>query len=135
MKGKVTLITPPDIYENSNLSLLLVNLTEDEQIKFSEILGQYENLEHINIYFYSGETSPEWFLYALARSDYKYVNIDNIAPMSHFLLSYCLTKNNFFYKTSDENMAAICQYINQNRVKSVENFLEITFKGGNEKQK
>lgn len=133
MKGKITLITPPDIFENFNQSFLLVNLKEDDQIKFSEYLGQKENLDNINLYFYSGEDNPNWFFYALARSDYKYIDIDELSNIPYFLLSYTLGKNNVFYKTKDENLAAICQYINQNRVKSIEQFLDFVFKDQNEK--
>ena len=132
MKGKVTLITPPDIYENFNLSILLINLKEDAQIKFSECLARVENLEPINLYFYSGEENPNWFFHALARSEYKYIDIDALGGMPYFLLSYTLGKSNVFYQTKDENLAAICQYINQNRVKSIEIFLDIIFKGRNE---
>lgn len=133
MTGKVTLITPPDIYENFNLSFLLVNLKESDQITFSEYLGKKQNLENINLYFYSGEDNPNWFFHALARSEYKYIDIDNLVGMPYFLLSYTLGKNNVFFKTQDESIAAICQYINQNRVKSIEQFLDFVFKDQNEK--
>lgn len=134
MKGKVTLITPPDIYENLNLSLLLINLNEQDQFTCSEYLGKLDNLENLNIYFYLGEPNCEWFFYSLARSQYKYIDIDQLQDIPKFLLGYILARPNVFYHTSDENIAALCQYINQNRVKSIEVFLDYIFKGSNEKQ-
>ena len=41
MKNKVTLITPPDIFENSNKSVMVVDLTTQEQDDLSVWLGEF----------------------------------------------------------------------------------------------
>jgi len=124
MQGKITLITPPDIYENSNLSILFVHLTDEEQDAVSRWLSNNDILNDVNIYMYSGETDVAWFLYALGRCDYKYINIDCVNYITQSLSGYILGKNNTYYKTSDENIAAVYSHINSKSVTTVEQFLE-----------
>lgn len=124
MQGKITLITPPDIYENSNLSILFVHLTDEEQDAVSRWLSNNDILDDVNIYMYSGETDVAWFLYALSRCDYKYINIDCVNYITQSLSGYILGKNNTYYKTSDENIAAVYSHINSKSVTTVEQFLE-----------
>ena len=76
--GKITLITPPDIFENSNTSILLVHLTDEEQDMASAWLGANEVPNDINIYLYNGEDNVTWFLYAMSRCEYKYINLSLI---------------------------------------------------------
>ena len=124
MQGKITLITPPDIYENSNLSILFVHLTDEEQDAVSRWLSNNDILDDVNIYMYSGETNVTWLLYALSRSDYKYINIDCVNYITQSLSGYILGKNNTYYKTSDENIAAVYSHINSKSITTVEQFLE-----------
>lgn len=124
MQGKITLITPPDIYENSNTSILFVHLTEEEQDTVSRWLSNNDLSEDINIYLYSGETNLEWFLYALSRCEYKYINIDCVNYITQSLSGYILGKSNTFYKTDDPNLIAVYSHINSGSVINVEQFLE-----------
>jgi hypothetical protein len=124
MQGKITLITPPDIYENSNLSILFVHLTNEEQDAVSRWLSNNDILDDVNIYMYSGETNVTWLLYALSLCDYKYINIDCVNYITQSLSGYILGKNNTYYKTSDENIAAVYSHINSKSVTTVEQFLE-----------
>lgn len=124
MKSKITLITPPDIFENSNPSILLCHLTGDEQDALGKWLHDADLPMDINLYAYTGEPNPVWFLYALNRCEYKYINIDNVNLITQALSGYCLSKSNVFYKTVDENLAAVYNHINSNRVNTVEDFLE-----------
>jgi hypothetical protein len=39
MSGKITLITPPDIYENGNHSTLFIHPSDEEQDIISQWLG------------------------------------------------------------------------------------------------
>jgi hypothetical protein len=55
MQGKITLITPPDIFENSNESILFMHLTDDEQDRVSKWLGKTTLKDNINIYLYITE--------------------------------------------------------------------------------
>jgi hypothetical protein len=124
MKSKITLITPPDIFENSNTSILLCHLTSDEQDAIGKWLHDIDLPIDINIYAYAGEPNTVWFLYALNRCEHKYINIDYVNLITQSLSGYILSKGGVFYKTGNEDLAAIYSHINTNRVSTVEKFLE-----------
>ena len=132
MKGKITLITPPDIFENSNLSILFVHLIEKDQDVVSQWLAQSTIEEDLNLYAFNGEANPSWLLYAASLCDYKYIDLDYIFDkqiiITLALQGYLIGNNNFFYKTDDENIAAIYSHISKNRVNSIKEFLEITLR-------
>ena len=125
MKSKITLITPPDIFENANKSILLCHMTDEEQDIISRWLKNADLPYELNLYAYTNETNPVWFLYALNRCEYKYININNVNTLTQALAGYVLSRNNVFYKTDDTNIAAIYSHINSNRVDSIDVFLEI----------
>ena len=127
MEGKITLITPPDVFENESYSILFIHLSEKDQETVSHWLSTANIKENINIYFYSGETDLTWFFHAMAISEYKYIDLDELNNVSSILNGYILCKKNTYYKTKDENVSAICHYINQNRITNIETFLEKAF--------
>ena len=127
MEGKITLITPPDVFENESYSILFIHLSEDDQEAVSRWLSTADIKENINIYFYSGETELTWFFHAMAVTEYKYINLDGLNNVSSILNGYILGKKNTYYKTADENVSAVCHYINQNRIIDIETFLEKAF--------
>lgn len=129
MDGKITLITPPDFFENSNLSILFFHLSEEEQDTVSRWLSKADISQDLNLYVYTNETNLSWIFYAINRCEYKYINFDGMNTISQALGSYILAKNNVFYTTKDENLASIYSFINNNRVKQVEQFLEDTLIG------
>ena len=122
MSLKITLITPPDIFENDNESIFLINLNEEDQNAATDWLSKYDSEEDLNIYFYQGEINMPWFLHAMAVSTYKYIDIDANSPMTDLLAGYILGKNNVYYKTAEQNTAAVYNYINPNRVSNVVTF-------------
>jgi hypothetical protein len=124
MANKVTLITPPDTFENSNKSLLVVDLTELEQDNLSKWLGEYEEAFDLNIYFYQGEPDIAWLFHAIARADYVYINIDNYSDIGHLLASYILSKHNVWFTSSNKNIVEVFSHINQRYVDSINEFLE-----------
>lgn len=128
MNGKITLITPPDIWENENLSILLINLQDKDQIDTSEWLKTLDYQNDLNLYFYTGEENAVWFLYALARADYTFIDVDQYNLISNLLLGYVLGKSNVFYKTDNPNVTAVLSHINQNKVTKIEHFFEEIFK-------
>lgn len=131
MEGKLTLITPPDIFENESLSVLFVHLNDSDQEKVSQWFANSEIKENVNIYFYSGEVDVPWFFHAMARSEYKYIDLDSLNNITSALSGYMLGKKNTYYKTNDENMSAVFHYINQNRITNIENFLQRAFNDKN----
>lgn len=127
MSLKITLVTPPDLFENDNESLFLINLDEQEQATATQWLGQFESDKDLNIYFYQGEVDMPWFLHALAVSKYKYINVDAERPLTSLMAGYILGKANVWYKTSDVNRVAVYSYINNNHVDNIITFFERVF--------
>jgi hypothetical protein len=120
----ITLITPPDIFENDNHSIFLANLTEQEQDIATKWLTDCKLDLEINIYFYHNEPNVVWFLHAMANSSHKYINLDNTYGMSDMLSGYILSKSSVYYSTSDKNKVAVYGHINQNKVDNVKSFFE-----------
>jgi hypothetical protein len=129
MNGKITLITPPDIFENGNLSILLANVNDKDQDAITKWLSESAFDQNVNIYFYSGEPNVSWFFHAIGCCEYKYIDLDNDNYITKALSGYVLGKSGFVYKTSDENLASVYSYINNDRVLRVEEFLERALSG------
>ena len=127
MNGKITLITPPDVFENANKSILFVNLSLDDQDIVSKWLADKEIKDDVNFYVYSDEADVEWLFWVIGASRYKYINIDNANQLVQALSGYLLCKSNVFYKTEDENLKAIYSHINTNSITKIETFLERAF--------
>jgi hypothetical protein len=136
MDNRITLITPPDFFENDSHSILFIHLGEEDQSVVSRWLADANLTEHVNIYFYDHEISLEWFFYALSRCEYKYIDLDSLNYVTAQLSGYILGKKNTYYKTSNENTSAVSHFINQNRITKIESFLERAFndKIGNQSQ-
>jgi hypothetical protein len=103
---------------------MFIHLSDDDQAKVSKWLAETELTEHINIYFYDHEIEIPWLLYALSKCEYKYIDLDRLNTATDALSGHILGKNDIYYKINDENLSAIYHYINQNRISSVENFLQ-----------
>lgn len=125
--NKITLITPPDFYENSNPSILLIGFDEKQQDETSQWLGQNDFKSNINLYYYQGEDNIEWLLYALARSDKILVNADSDSFVVDRLLSYILGRPNVWYTTQDQELRQLYNCINGHFVNTVSEFFEGTF--------
>lgn len=124
MDGKLTLITPPDFFENSNKSILFFHLDDDEQDRISKWLGSSSIKEDLNLYVYTHEVNLPWIFYAFGRCEYKYINFDGMNSITQALGGYLVSRNNVYYKTGDENLSSVYSHINGNRIKQVEEFLE-----------
>lgn len=127
MQGKITLVTPPDFYENGNRSLLLINVTDDEQDQISAWLASQEILKDVNIYLYNGEPNIPWLLYASNRCTYKYINLDHVNYMTQWITGYIMGKPNVFYTTQNQNIVAVMSHINTNHISKIETFLGAAF--------
>jgi hypothetical protein len=126
MTVKITLITPPDVFENDTKSILLLNLTEKQQTAASDWLGSFKSQENLNIYFYQNEIDMPWILHAMAISKHKYIDLDGTRELSQYLSGYIIGKSNTYYSCFDQNVASVYNYINPNRVNGVVEFFERT---------
>jgi hypothetical protein len=124
MSLTITLITPPDIFENHSPGIFLINLSENEQDEATKWLAECKRDLDLNIYFIQKEPNVVWFFHALACSSHKYVNLDDAGSMIDLLAGYVLGKPNTYYKTNDKNKQAVYNHINQNRVNHIRDFLE-----------
>lgn len=127
MTGKITLITPPDFYENENFSILFMGLDEDQQDKVSSWLGAKPEFPDTNIYFHQSENNMPWLLYAVNRTDVKFLNLDSGSAIITLLGSYLLGKPRVYYTTRDPNLKELMSFINNNYVPDVESFMEKVF--------
>jgi len=127
MQNKITLITPPDFYENGNLSILLIGMSDIEQDIVSQWLGKNDINRDINIYTYQGENNVEWFLYALGRSDFKYINLDNEDPITNVMTSYIASRPEVYYHSENKDIVKLISYLNNNSVNNIEEFFERIF--------
>ena len=123
----ITLISPPDIFENENYSILLMNISDQEQEASSLWLGQNLKDQNVNLYYYQGESNIDWLLYAIAVSKGVYLNCNNTSEITKWITSYVLGKSNVWYKSSDANLIALMSYINQKNVNDITEFLEVHF--------
>jgi hypothetical protein len=127
MKNKITLITPPDYFENNSPSLLLIDLDIDSQEQISAYLANSKFNIDTNIYFYMGENDPRWLLYALGKSNIAFVNLDNLSVIAEELKSYLLSKPHVYFTTQNSNLATTMSIISQNRVPDFDFFLDQIF--------
>jgi len=129
MEGKITLITPPDIYENYNQSLLIIGLDEHDQDQASLWLGTHAKDLNLNFYLYQGENNIPWLFYALSKANATFVNIDTQSAIINIIGSYILGKPNIFYTCKDENMKLLLSHINNNFVPDIDTFLKKVING------
>lgn len=124
MENKLTLITPPDFYENNNLSILFLSLSDTEQETVSVWLKDNEIPEDLNLYTYQGENNMQWLLYALARSDAKYINLDSEDGITNVMSSYILSRPNVFWHTNNADLKSVLEHISNGYVETVKDFLQ-----------
>lgn len=122
---KITLITSPDFFENSNPSLGFFNISDAEQTAASEWFADKTIDMSVNVYFYHKESDVNWFFYALNSSEYIFLNLDNLEGITKHMASYILSKSNVFYSCSDFNLIELYSHINQNKL-NIKDFLERT---------
>lgn len=124
---KVTLITPPDIYQNNENSILFIGITAEEQEEITNWLASYESTQTVNLYYYQGEDNATWIFHSLACASYKYINADEMNTITMHLASYMLTKPNVYYRTDNDTLGNLYAHINANKVNSVTEFLNRCF--------
>jgi hypothetical protein len=124
MPGKITLISPPDVYINRGFSIILVNTTDAEQEAISNWFTENSLDSEISIYFYNNERNLQWLVTAYAMSKYRYINIDNTSDESKLLISHFLSSDNSYYTLSDTNLYEVFRLLNTSKLESVLDFLD-----------
>lgn len=129
MTFNVTLITPPDIFQNNQRSVLFIDISEDEQDNISKWLATQETDEAINIYFYQGENNADWLLYALSTVTYCYIELNNVSAITSYFAGYIISKPNVFYSTTSVEVGKLYSKLNVNCVSNAVDFMERTVGG------
>lgn len=128
MTGKITLISPPDVYVNKSFSIILINTTDEEESKITEWFASNELEKEISIYFYNGSNDLQWLVTAFAVAKYRYINLKNTfeskSDNSKFLVSHFLSSDNCYYTLDDENLFEIFRLLNTSKVDSIIDFLD-----------
>jgi len=124
MTGKITLISPPDVFVNKSASIILVNITPGEQESVSNWFSEHPLGRELNIYFYNNEQNISWLVTAYNVAQYRYINIDNTVDQSGVLTSYLLSLENSYYSTSSNDTFEIFKLLNTSKVDSVIGFLD-----------
>jgi len=124
MTGKITLISPPDVYVNKAFSIILVNTTSLEQEKISEWFSNNNLSREVSVYFYNNDRNTQWLITAYNVAKYRYVNLSNTKDESGILASYLISMDNCYYSLEDPNEFEIFRLLNTSKVDSIVEFLE-----------
>jgi len=124
MKNKITLITPPDFFENSSFSLLLLDITDADQITVTNWLSKSDQEKDLNLYFYSQNKDAKWMLSAFNKADLVFVDLDNLSPDIVLLAGYLLSNPKVFFQSRKEENVEAVKFINTNQVPDVRYFLD-----------
>lgn len=124
MKNKITLITPPDYFENSNCSVLLIDINEKDQETITDWLNAEETNIDLNLYYYNNDKDAKWLLSSLSKATIVFISADDLSEEPSLLLGYILSKPHVYYKTQNENYSETLKFINSNRVPDIRYFLD-----------
>ena len=133
MTNKITLITPPDIYENANFSILLIGMTEHDQDQASGWLGINTSMPPTNLYVYQGEPNLTWLFYAANRADIVFINVDVDNAIIKTLASYIASKDNVWYTTKNLDMKELLSHISNKFINNIDDFLEKAYQNDQDK--
>lgn len=127
MKNKITLVTPPDFYENSSFSVLLINITDNDQETVTSWLSNSGIEDDLNLYYFNKDSDAKWLLSAVSKSDLVFFELDQICEVTAALSGYILSKSHVYYHTEYPSKSENIGLINSNRVPDVRFFLDEIF--------
>ena len=127
MESKITVVTPPDIYENNNLSVFFIGMSDNAQLESSIWLKENPVYPPCNFYVYQNDNNVPWLLYAKHRCSYTLIDLDIQDPIVSNMASYLIGFSDVFYMTTNKNMKELFSHISNNYVPSTKEFLERIF--------
>ena len=114
----MNLITAPDTLQNENVSVVLINPSEEDKANFNSIAKNLEN--SINLYLHE-QSNVEWLIDVVKFCDYVYINLDNSKDIE-WLYGWILNYSKTFFLTSMDHMPY--NKINVNRVYDIAQMVE-----------
>ena len=100
---KMTLITPPDTLQNENVSVLLINPSDQDKDSFNTVAKDLT--KSINLYLYDEEAVDDssWLIDVAQSVDYIIINIDHSKKIG-WLIGWLLNYSKTFYLTTIDHM-------------------------------
>ena len=118
-KATINLITEPDKLFNKNLSLLLVNPSDQLKEDFNKCAG---NLQiPINLYLYESHDNIAWLLDIAQSADHVIVDIDNTKE-NQWIIGHLLSFGKTYYLTNATD--TVYNIVNVNRIHDLTQFME-----------
>ena len=114
----INLITAPDKLFNSNMSLLLVNPSDDLKEDFNKCAKHF-NMP-INLYLYQ-DLDVKWLLDVAQGVDNIIIDIDN-TKNDHWIIGYLLSFGKTYYLTNASD--TVYNIVNVNRIHDLTQFME-----------
>ncbi len=150
--GQITLVTPPDFFQNQNKSFCLINFSKRDKDSFADQLNLYMPNEDVTVYLWDDnnfsvtdsvdKNSPgyaayekewqhnqtnrdyNWLLNACRESSTVILNMDYISKPLMIWSGYILTLSKTHFINSNEAEAKTLNVLNRNRTESVPNLFQ-----------
>ena len=124
---KINLITAPDKIYNEDLSILLVNPSDELKEEFNKLL-ESANIDTLNLYYFaeSEDNNQEWLLDVINFVNYIILDVDQCYD-TKWLVGYILNNSKTYWLTNQSNM--LYNTINNNRVYALD-WIENVLKTG-----
>jgi len=150
--GQITLVTPPDFFQNQNKSFCLINFSKRDKDSFADQLNLYMPNEDVTVYLWDDnnfsvtdsvdKTDPSydayikewqhnqtnrdynWLLNACRESSTVVLNMDYISKPLMIWSGYILTLSKTHFINSNEAEAKTLNVLNRNRTESVPNLFK-----------
>ena len=124
---KINLITAPDKIYNEDLSILLVNPSDELKEEFNKLL-ESSNIGTLNLYYFaeSEDNNQEWLLDVINFVNYIILDVDQCYD-TKWLVGYILNNSKTYWLTKQSNM--LYNTINNNRVYALD-WIENVLKTG-----
>lgn len=145
--GQITLVTPPDFFQNQNKSFCLINFSKRDKDSFADQLNRYMPNEDVTVYLWDdnnfsvtdtvGKTDPSyetylkewkhnqtnrdynWLLNACKVATTVIINMEYISKPLMVWSGYILTLSKTHFINGNEAEAKILGVLNRNRTESV----------------
>ena len=145
--GQITLVTPPDFFQNQNKSFCLINFSKRDKDSFADQLNLHMPNEDVTVYLWDDnnfsvtdsvdKTDPSydayvkewqhnqtnrdynWLLNACREANTVILNMDYISKSLMIWSGYILTLSKTHFINSNESEAKTLNVLNRNRTESV----------------
>lgn len=150
--GQITLVTPPDFFQNQNKSFCLINFSKRDKDSFADQLNLHMPNEDVTVYLWDDnnfsvtdsvdKNTPgydayikewqhtqtnrdyNWLLNACRESSTVILNMDYISKPLMIWSGYILTLSKTHFINSNEAEAKTLNVLNRNRTESVPNLFK-----------